>query len=53
MGKGTWENRGDLSHLVKLVDLVEESARYILVSPDPKEPVLVEKIIGCDIVGTE
>ena len=53
MGKGSWENRGDLSHLVKLVDLVEESARYILVSPDPKEPVLVEKIIGCDIVGTE
>ena len=53
MSKGSWENRGNLSHLVRLVDIVEESARFILVSPNLPEGELVEKNMGCDIVGTD
>lgn len=52
MGKESWERRGDLGHLVKLVDLVEESARYILISPTTPDTDIVKKNEDCDIVGT-
>ncbi len=53
MGKGNWDKRGDLGHLVKLVDIVEESARYILINPNGNAAEVVEKNVSCDIGATE